>query len=144
MQSYEAFIDSFSLHRYLLEWETAADTERRLDVSYKTMARTMWSVIVFVLLALLTLRLSLPKLGRFVPLAIAWLASPWVAYQVSLPIQPNKAMLSLSEQHAVRRWARKIWAFFEEYICVEDHWLPPDNVQIDPPNGVAHRTLLQT
>ena len=40
----------------------------------------------------------------------------------------------------MRRWARKIWAFFEEYVGSEDHWLPPDNVQIEPPNGVAHRT----
>ena len=131
----------FFSHRYLLEWETAADTEKRLDVSYKTMVWTMWSVILFVLVASVTIRYSFPtKLGRFVPLAMAWLASPWIAYRVSLPLRPKKAMLSFSEQQAVRRWARKIWAFFEELVCSEDHWLPPDNVQIDPPNGVAHRT----
>ncbi|MFZ3130691.1 MAG: glucoamylase family protein, partial [Desulfosporosinus sp.] len=131
----------FLSHRYLLEWETAADTEKRLDVSYKTMACKMWSVILFVLVASLTIRYSLPtKFGRFVPLAIAWLVSPWAAYQVSLPIQPKKAILSFSEQHAMRRWSRKIWAFFEEFVGSEDHWLPPDNVQIDPPSGVAHRT----
>ena len=44
----------FVSHRYLLEWETAADTEKRLDVSFKTMFRSMWSVILFVLLAGLT------------------------------------------------------------------------------------------
>jgi hypothetical protein len=131
----------FLSHRYLLEWETAADTEKRLDVSYKTMVYTMWSVILFALVASVTIRYSFPtKLGRFVPLAMAWLASPWVAYRVSLPIRHKKAILSFSEQHAMRRWARKIWAFFEEFVCIEDHWLPPDNVQIDPPNGVAHRT----
>ena len=131
----------FLSHRYLLEWETAADTEKRLDVSYKTMVCTMWSVTLFALVGFLTISYSFPaKLGRFVPLAIAWLASPWVAYRVSLPIQRNKVTLSYSEQQATRRWARKIWAFFEEFVCIEDHWLPPDNVQIDPPNGVAHRT----
>lgn len=131
----------FISHRYLLEWETAADTEKRLDVSYKTMVCTMWSVILFVLVASLTIRYSFPtKLGRFVPLAMAWLASPWVAYRVSLPLRHKKAMLSFTEQQAMRRWARKIWAFFEEFDCSGDHWLPPDNVQIDPPNGVAHRT----
>lgn len=131
----------FFSHRYLLEWETAADTEKRLDVSYKTMIYTMWSVILFVLVASVTIRYSFPtKLGLFVPLAMAWLASPWVAYRVSLPIQYKKAILSFSEQHALRLWARKTWAFFEEFVCIEDHWLPPDNVQIDPANGVAHRT----
>lgn len=131
----------FLSHRYLLEWETAADTEKRFDASYKTMACTMWSVILFVLVAFLTIRYVFPThIGKFVPLAIAWFASPWVAYRVSLPLQYKRETLSLTEQQAARHWARKIWAFFEEFVCEEDHWLPPDNVQIDPANGVAHRT----
>jgi len=131
----------FFSHRYLLEWETAADTEKRFDASYKTMVCAMWPLIVFALVATLTIGYLFPtKLGRFAPLAIVWLAAPWVAYQVSLPLQHKMASLSLLEQVDARRWARKIWAFFEEFVCKEHHWLPPDNVQIDPPNGVAHRT----
>ena len=131
----------FISHRYLLEWETAADTDKRLDVSFKTMYRTMWPVVLFVLLAVLTVSYSFPtKLGQFIPLAIVWMSSLWVAYRVSVPNRHTKEILSLSEQIALRRFARKIWAFFEEFVCLEDHWLPPDNVQIDPPNGVAHRT----
>ncbi|MDR3602553.1 MAG: glucoamylase family protein [Desulfosporosinus sp.] len=131
----------FVSHQYLLEWETAADTEKRIAVSFKSMFSMMWSVILFVLLAVLTIRFAYPtKLGRFVPLAVAWVASLWVAYRVSLPKQYKKELLSFSEQLALRRFARKIWAFFEEFVDGEDHWLPPDNVQIDPPNGVAHRT----
>ncbi len=128
-------------HRNLLEWETAADTEKRLDVSYKTMVSTMWSVIVFVFVAVITIRYLFPnRLGEFIPLALIWLASPWVAFRVSFPIENKKEILSFSEQQALRRWARKIWAFFEEFVGNEDHWLPPDNVQIEPPNGIAHRT----
>jgi len=131
----------FISHRYLLEWETAADTEKRLEVSYKTMVCTMWSVLLLVLVAVVSMLFWSPtRLGRFVPLGMAWLASPWVAYRVSLPILHRKEILSSSEQQDLRRWGRKIWAFFEEFVSMEDHWLPPDNVQIDPPNGVAHRT----
>ncbi len=131
----------FVSHRHLLEWETAADTEQRLDVSLKTMLSTMWSVAFFVLIAVLTIRSSFPtKLGRFIPLGMVWVASLWVAHRVSLPTQHKKEALSFSDQLALRRYARKIWAFFEEFVCNEDHWLPPDNVQIEPPNGVAHRT----
>ncbi|TGE36917.1 glycosyl transferase family 36 [Desulfosporosinus fructosivorans] len=128
-------------HRNLLEWETAADTEKRLDVSYKTMVATMWTVILLVFVASIGIGYSFPtKLGQFIPLALIWLASPWVAYRVSFPTEHKKESLSFSEQQALRRWARKIWAFFEEFVGSEDHWLPPDNVQIEPPNGVAHRT----
>ncbi|MDR3542889.1 MAG: glucoamylase family protein [Desulfosporosinus sp.] len=131
----------FVSHQNLLEWETAADTEKRLDGSFKTMLSSMWSVLLFVLLAgSTTAYFFTTKIGRFVPLEIAWVASIWVAYRVSLPNQHKKERLSYSEQLALRRWARKIWAFFEEFVCLEDHWLPPDNVQIDPQNGVAHRT----
>jgi len=131
----------FVSHRHLLEWETAADTEKRLDVSIRTMFRTMWSVILFIMLAVLTIRYFFPtKLVPFVPLGLVWASSLWVAYRVSLPNKHEKEILSFSEQLVIRRFARKIWAFFEEFVCFEDNWLPPDNVQIDPPNGVAHRT----
>ena len=124
-----------------MEWETAADTEKRLDVSLKTMVNSMWSVILLALLVILTIAITSPtKLERFIPLAVAWVSSLWIAYRVSLPNRHKKEILSFSEQLAIRRWARKIWAFFEEYVCLEDNWLPPDNVQIDPANGVAHRT----
>ena len=32
------------------------------------------------------------------------------------------------------------WSFYEDFVTEEDHWLPPDNVQMEPPNGIAHRT----
>ncbi|EHQ90074.1 GH36-type glycosyl hydrolase domain-containing protein [Desulfosporosinus youngiae] len=131
----------FVSHRNLLEWETALDAEKRLDASLKTMFKTMWPVVLFVFLAVLTLSVAFPgRLGRFVPVGIVWLVSLWVAYKVSLPIQHKRIELSSSELISLRRYSRKIWAFFEDYLCAEDHWLPPDNVQIDPPNGVAHRT----
>lgn len=131
----------FFSHRYLLEWETAADTEKRLGCSMKTMFARMWSVILFnVIFALLVYLFNPSKLTRFFPLALIWIASLWLAYRVSLPILYKKEMLSNSDRLALRRYARRIWSFFEEFVCNEDHWLPPDNVQIDPPNGVAHRT----
>ena len=36
--------------------------------------------------------------------------------------------------------SRRTWAFFETYVCAEDHWLPPDNVQEHPALVVARRT----
>ncbi|WP_407308792.1 GH36-type glycosyl hydrolase domain-containing protein [Desulfosporosinus sp. SB140] len=128
-------------HRHMLEWETAADTEKRIDLSLKATLWSMGSVIVYIILAGLLVGFMFPsKLTGFIPLGILWLLSIWCTYRVSLPKHSKKELLSLSEQLALRLWARKIWAFFEEYVNDAEHWLPPDNVQIDPPNGVAHRT----
>lgn len=131
----------FVSHRLLLEWETALDAEKRLGANLKTMSRKMWPVILFVILVLSSVFYTFPaKFGYFVPLAIAWVSSIWVAHYLSLPILHKTIALSASEEVTLRRFSRMIWAFFEEYVCEEDHWLPPDNVQIEPPNGVAHRT----
>lgn len=131
----------FVSHKYLLEWETAADTEKRLEVNSRTVLSSMWQVLLFVIFAGVTIASNFPtKFGRFIPVGVIWILSLWIAFKVSLPIQHKKDKLTAFEKLELRRWSRKIWAFFEEYVCCEDHWLPPDNVQIDPPNGVAHRT----
>jgi cyclic beta-1,2-glucan synthetase len=128
-------------HSNMLEWETAADTEKRIDLSFKASLREMWSVILYcLLLSILIGYLTPSKLTIFIPLAVLWLLSIWCAYQISLPKPHMIKELSLSEQLTLRLWSRKIWAFFEEYVNEAEHWLPPDNVQIDPPNGIAHRT----
>lgn len=131
----------FISHRRMLEWETAADTEKRLDDRFKTVVMAMWPTYLFILIMGIGIINFFPgRFSAFVPLGILWGASPWVAYRVSLPSRHRKEQLSTSEQEELRRWARKIWAFFDEFVSCEDHWLPPDNVQVEPPNGVAHRT----
>ncbi|MHB1651280.1 MAG: GH36-type glycosyl hydrolase domain-containing protein [Desulfitobacteriaceae bacterium] len=131
----------FISHKHLLEWEAAADTERRLDTSLKTSWSHMWQVWLFVFVTTALVAVINPtRLPRFSPLFVLWLSSPWVAYKISLPFRLKRDALSAEEQAELRLYARRIWAFFEEYVGTDDNWLPPDNVQIDPPNGIAHRT----
>src|SRR5262249_30202239 len=40
----------------------------------------------------------------------------------------------------LRSQARKIWSFFENFVTIEDNWLPPDNYQEQPSERIAHRT----
>lgn len=65
------------------------------------------------------------------PLGIRWLDRPLPKRSISFTVEEEKELLGL---------AKDIWAFYKDYAGPEDHYLPPDNVQIDPPNGVAHRT----
>jgi hypothetical protein len=48
--------------------------------------------------------------------------------------------LSRDQEVYLRRLARKIWAFFENFVGKEDNWLPPDNYQEHPVERTAHRT----
>ncbi|MHB8126969.1 MAG: GH36-type glycosyl hydrolase domain-containing protein [Desulfitobacteriaceae bacterium] len=128
-------------HRQLLEWETADATERRLDLNLKTSWKHMWPTIALVVgFAVVGILYYPNKVVGYFPLAILWFSSPWIAYKVSLPLNIGLEKLTALEEVEVRSWARRIWAFFEVYVKQDDNWLPPDNVQLDPPNGVAHRT----
>ena len=51
----------------------------------------------------------------------------------------RRAALGAPDVRTARIVARRTWRFFETFVGDEDHWLPPDNFQEDPP-VVAHRT----
>ncbi len=128
-------------HRNLLEWETAATTERRLGTDFTHFCLAMWPALVLSAILGLSVLLVHPQaLPAAAPVLIAWLISPVVAFWVSRPQQLAEAPLAASERRELRRLARETWSFFETFVGAEDHWLPPDNYQEDPKGEVAHRT----
>ena len=74
------------------------------------------------------------------PLLIAWLLAPQVAYRVSQPVTHITTPLTETQRRQVRRLARRTWAFFEQFSGPNDHWLPPDHFQESPLDKVAHYT----
>ena len=134
----------FVTHRRLLEWETAAATERRLGTGLANFFRTMWpspawAVAIGVLVAVVR-HSSLPAAA---PVLLAWFVAPVVAFWVSSPRKAAESPLTEVERDELRRIARKTWHFFETFVGEEDHWLPPDNYQEDSigtGGRVAHRT----
>ena len=75
------------------------------------------------------------------PILGLWLASPWIAWRISQPIEPSAVPELKPRQLAfLRRTARKTWRFFETFVTAQEHWLPPDNFQEEPVPVVASRT----
>lgn len=136
-----SLVRQFITHKRMLEWEPAADTERRIDNRFQTSWKMMWPIIFMMILftAFIFMR-GVDKGVEFLPLVLLWLISPWLAYYFSLPLNIQEQPVTKEEQLALRKWARRIWAFFEQFVSAEENWLPPDNIQLDPPNGIAHRT----
>jgi cyclic beta-1,2-glucan synthetase len=75
------------------------------------------------------------------PFLILWMLSPAVARWASLPrgFAGAKA-ISDDDARTLRLIARRTWRFFETFVTVDHHALPPDNFQEDPTPVVAHRT----
>lgn len=131
----------FVSRRELLEWVTAADVEKSLKNDLTGFLRRMRVGLVVGIAVLPAVVLVRPSgLVYALPFALLWLGSPWVAYQVSLAKGEHREPISEADERILRRLARRTWAFYEDFANEENNYLPPDNYQVDPPNGLAHRT----
>lgn len=131
----------FFSRRNLLEWETAAEVERRLGASADGFVRRMWPGLALVVIGAGVSAVVDPlSLASGAPLLVLWLAGPYAAWKASQPIEIRRPEVTPADTIAMRRMARKTWRFFETFVTQEDHWLAPDNYQEDPKGEIAHRT----
>ncbi len=145
----------FVSRRNLLEWQAAAQTEQSLAGSAREAWRLMAPGILLaagILLGAAALALLRPPagvdaarrlgqvLGASVPILLAWLAAPSVAWALGrrprrqdrpLPAELRSSALRLAELH---------WRYFGRFVTAETHWLAPDNFQDDPAPVLAMRT----
>ncbi|MGD0093026.1 MAG: cyclic beta 1-2 glucan synthetase, partial [Planctomycetota bacterium] len=120
-----------------LEWTAAAEAARRAKDSLRSYLRRMW---IGPALAALTYALPGTAFIAAGPLLAAWLLSPLVAWWLSRPLRRRVAQLSDTQRRFLGAIARRTWAFFDTFVCEEEHWLPPDNHQVYPQAMTAHRT----
>jgi len=134
---YRVFISK----KNLLEWTTAADVEKKLKNDSKSFIMRMRSAIyIAILLCILVIATRPYNLIYILPLSIGWALSPFVAYKISKEEVKEKERLDEKGNKVLRTMARKTWAYFEDFAGQENNYLPPDNLQEDPPNGLAYRT----
>ncbi|MEX2586104.1 MAG: glucoamylase family protein [Balneolaceae bacterium] len=131
---------SFS-RRHLLEWTTASQVEREAVNSLGYYVRTMLiSPLIGVSLPILALVTGQASLWIVIPFSILWIAAPWMAWRLSLPVVVRDESYSAEERQKLRSYARRTWFYFERYMTEEYSWLPPDNVQESPPLQPTART----
>ncbi len=129
----------FISRRHLLQWVPFAQSDRK-DL-YTQMAVYLPGASLSVLL-FLSLHLGTAS-WSWLLLPLLWLSGPFAAHfmsQPTLPVAGSGTQLSPEARALYRQEALKIWQFFTRFVTAEEHYLPPDNVQFAPPNGIAHRT----
>ena len=129
-------------HRLLLQWTTAAAAQASASPGLPAALRRRWSVPLVALVIGAGLRaLDTPHPGVAIALCLVWGAAPlwsWAASRTGLtgrarPCPPADAA-------ALREIARQTWGYFERTVTRADRYLPPDNLQTDPFDMLAHRT----
>jgi cyclic beta-1,2-glucan synthetase len=132
----------FVSKRHLLEWVSSAEVERRNRGGRQPVLFGMkggYALIALAALAAAAQPAPGPKWTGAV-LVIYWALAPGLISWLNKPPRWPEETLAESEKEQLRELAERIWTFFEDFVTGQDHWLPPDNVQIEPPNGTAHRT----
>ena len=125
---------------HLLEWVTVARVEKANKHDLKSFIKFMWSAEAISLIITILILALKPRALPYAGLVLAtWVLSPLIAFYVSRQREEGGAPLSAQDVRTGRIVARRTWRFFETFVGDEDHWLPPDNFQEDPP-AIAHRT----
>jgi cyclic beta-1,2-glucan synthetase len=132
----------FITHRNLLEWVTAAQAKRRVDLDFLGIYRRMAGTVVLAVTAFVAVLLERRQaLYVAVPFVVLWCAAPAVAQWISRPPKSaDEEPLPQADITSLRSISRQTWRFFENFVSKTDCWLPPDNFQEDPKPVVAHRT----
>ena len=121
-------------HKNLLQWQTAAQRAAKRD-GLGAYLRALWPASA---LGLLTAVLTPSPTG--LAAGIVWTLSPFVLAALGAPNAPGAAPLTHAAQRELLGWAKATWQYFETFCTAGEHYLPPDNVQTQPPTGTAHRT----
>jgi cyclic beta-1,2-glucan synthetase len=129
--------------RNLLEWSTAAEVARDVsaDRGEAVFWRRMWAGPAWAGLNALVFLFVEPAI--FLPAAVLlllWALSPAIAFRISRLEQKAPRPLRAEDRLWLRRVARGTWRFFEQQVGPATHWLPPDNIQLEPIPQVAQQT----
>ena len=131
----------FITKKNMLEWIPSADIEKSQVNTPRSYFREMGSSLVLAALTFLLAQAFKPEVTLIcLPLLLIWVGAPLVAWYTSQ--EHGEATLQASGEDVLelRRIARKTWRYFEDLANAKNHFLPPDNYQVDPPRGIAHRT----
>ncbi|MFD2116590.1 GH36-type glycosyl hydrolase domain-containing protein [Paenibacillus yanchengensis] len=129
--------------KHLLEWTSSShvetwskQTKQRLPLQFSFGGYSL--IGLFVILAIVQPSVTARWLAIF--LAIVWAIAPLLVSKLDQPVVAEPAPLDEPVRTKLSELASDIWKFYEQFAGENDHYLPPDNVQLEPYNGVAHRT----
>lgn len=126
------FVRRFLIHRNMLEWVTAADSERagtvlgRVLSALPSLLSAVW---------LLLFGSAFPRL-----LALFFLAEPIFSWVSELPYSDKSREVRGVQREKLISYGASMWKYYAEQCNAQNHFLPPDNVQTAPVGRVAHRT----
>ncbi|MFV9503709.1 MAG: GH36-type glycosyl hydrolase domain-containing protein [Oscillochloridaceae bacterium umkhey_bin13] len=126
--------------RNLLEWETAAQSQDRLQRSQIPMLRRSAPILIAGVAMVAAPGRRYAEALTALPVLADWLAASALVAWLDQPHLDAALPISAEDQLLLRQLARATWAFFEQFVRDEANFLAPDNFQETPRPLIADRT----
>jgi len=128
-----AYVRQTITRRGLLEWETAAEAERKTNTRRTPVDVYLnWVPLVAIAIGALVWFVRRDAFWAAAPILALWASSKLVAVWLNQPSVPPATEASRKEKLFLRQATLRTWRYFEEFDTGEHHWLIPDNVQEEP------------
>jgi cyclic beta-1,2-glucan synthetase len=127
----------FITRKLMLQWRTAAEHS---DVKSHRDPHLFWNILasIVIILSLRGVDMTTQIIAKL--LALLWLIAPALIWYMERPAHGNRKSLTANEQTYLRQLALQTFRFFYELMNAEQHYLPPDNIQIALKREIATRT----
>lgn len=127
----------FISHKLMLQWRTAAEHS---DVKSHNDPHLFWNILASVILFISVQGSSITTQIIAAGLSLLWLMAPVLIWYMERPSYGVHIGLTTHEQTYLRQLALQTFRFFYELMNAEQHYLPPDNIQIALKREIATRT----
>jgi len=130
-------------HHHFLEWTTAQMTGWRTTDRARSFSNTLGVVSLFsIAVGILVWQVQPISLYAAVPFLMLWFFSPWIGWRLNQgpDRETTQQQVSRRTRRRIRKWTRRTWAYFEDFVTEKTNWLPPDNFQVSHQNHIADRT----
>ena len=130
-------------HRNLLAWITSDEASKSTKGTLDDYLLKFWfNDVCAIGLFLLTLFNNATPVTRGATLfcMAVWIGAPLLMYWLGKKFPQDKHSLGAKETEEVRQLAKDTWHFFDSLLTEENHWLIPDNYQLNRESKTDYKT----
>ena len=130
-------------HKNLLNWVPSDEAAKSTKGTLGDYISKFWfnDVCALLLIALVWIGQGMPLTWiAAVFCAVVWVGAPLLMHWLGRKFPQEKRNLSQRERDEVRQLAGDTWRFFDELLTEENHWLIPDNYQVNREKCTDYKT----
>ncbi len=134
-------------HKNLLNWVPSDEAAKSTKGTLGDYLKKFWfndvCAVILAVLCYMLLSNGTGGIGLLLATAITcliWVAAPFLMHWLGRKFPEGRKTLQQRETDEVRQWAEDTWHFFDTLLTEENHWLIPDNYQLNREHKADYKT----